>query len=301
MKILITGATGLIGKELTKLLLNKNHTVNYLTTTKSKISNADNYFGFYWNPQEGKIDENALIGVDVIINLAGASISKRWTSTYKQEIIESRTLTSELLFSVLKKKSHQVKQIISASGTAIYPESYSKVYDETTTEKENSFLSHVVSKWEESVDRFNLLHIKVCKIRTGVVFARYGGALPEMAKPIKMGFGAIMGNGKQIQSWIHLQDLVNLYLFVLENNLEGIYNAVAPQTVSNTILTKEIASVLHKPLFLPNIPKFLMKLILGEMAYLLFSSKNLSAKKIQNLGFCFHFPSVKESLKEIYK
>jgi uncharacterized protein len=301
MKILITGATGLIGKELTKLLLANNHTVNYLTTSKSKISNADDYFGFYWNPQEGKIDENCLIGVDVIINLSGASISKRWTNSYKQEIIESRTLTSELLFNVLKKNPHQVKQIISASGTAIYPESYSKVYDETTTEKENSFLSHVVSKWEEGVDKFKLLHIKVCKIRTGVVFAKNGGALPEMAKPIKMGIGAAMGNGKQVQSWIHLQDIVNMYNFAIQNQLEGVFNAVAPQTISNANLTKEIASALHKPLFLPNIPEFVMKLILGEMAYLLFSSKNLSSKKIQNLGFHFLFPSVKEALQDIYK
>ena len=290
MKILITGATGLIGKELVKLLLAKNHTVHYLTTSKSKIESKPNYQGFYWNPQQGKIDENCIYEVDVIIHLAGANIAKRWTDKYKQEIIESRTLSTELLYILIRKHSNQVKQIISASGTASYPESYSKVYDETTQETEDSFLANVVKKWEESVNRFQVLGLKVCKLRTGMVMANKGGALPEMVKPIKIGFGAAMGNGNQIQSWIHINDLVSMYCFVMENQLEGIYNAVAPYPVSNQELTKVIASTLKKPLFLPNIPKFIMKLALGEMSYLLFSSKNLSSEKIQSLGFKFEFP-----------
>jgi len=278
MKILITGATGLIGKELVKLLLAKNHSVHYLTTAKSKIANQANYQGFYWNPEEGKIDENCIFRVDVIIHLAGANIAKRWTNAYKQEIIESRTLSGELLFNLIKKHpNHQIKQIISASGTAIYPESFSKVYDESTTETEDSFLSNVVKKWEESVNRFQVLGIKVCKLRTGIVLSNKGGALPEMIKPIKLGVGAGMGSGKQIQSWIHIHDLVALYYLAVEKQLEGIYNAVTPNPVSNQELTKAIAKTLKKPLFLPNIPKFVMQLLLGEMCYLLFSSKNLSA------------------------
>ena len=300
MKILITGATGLIGKELVKLLLAKNHTVHYLTTSKSKIESKPNYQGFYWNPQQGKIDENCIYEVDVIIHLAGANIAKRWTDKYKQEIIESRTLSTELLYILIRKHSNQVKQIISASGTASYPESYSKVYDETTQETEDSFLANVVKKWEESVNRFQVLGLKVCKLRTGMVMANKGGALPEMVKPIKMGFGAAMGNGNQIQSWIHINDLVSMYCFVMENQLEGIYNAVAPYPVSNQELTKVIASTLKKPLFLPNIPKFIMKLALGEMSYLLFSSKNLSSEKIQSLGFKFEFPKIDKAVADLY-
>lgn len=301
MKILITGATGLIGTELVKLLIDKGHTINYLTTSKNKIQDQTNYFGYYWNPQNGILDENSLIGVDAIVHLAGANIAKRWTKDYKLEIIESRTQSSELLFKVLKNNPHQVKQIVSASGTAIYPESHTKIYDETTTKKDTSFLANVVTKWEGSVDIFQTLGVKVCKLRTGVVFAKEGGALPEMAKPIKMSLGAAMGSGKQIQSWIHIKDLVALYYFVIQNQLEGVFNAVSPNPISNEDLTKAIAKTLQKPLFLPNIPEFIMKIILGEMSVLLFSSKNLSAKKIQECGFKFQFPETQQALKDLYK
>jgi uncharacterized protein (TIGR01777 family) len=300
MKILITGATGLIGSELVKLLLSKNHSVHYLTTSNAKIKEEPNYKGFYWNPQEGKIDERCIDGVDAIIHLAGANIAQRWTNKYKQEIIESRTLSSELLFNLIKKSPNQVKQIVSASGTAIYPESISQVYDETTTESEDSFLSNVVKKWEESVDTFQVLGIKVCKLRTGIVLSNKGGALPEMVKPINLGFGAAMGTGKQIQSWIHITDLVAMYYFAIEKQLEGIFNAVSPHPVSNQELTKVIAKTLKKPLWLPNIPEFVMNLILGEMSYLLFSSKNLSSIKITNSGFQFQFPKIDKAINDLY-
>lgn len=300
MKILITGATGLIGSELVKLLLSKNHSVHYLTTSNAKIKEEPNYKGFYWNPQEGKIDERCIDGVDAIIHLAGANIAQRWTNKYKQEIIESRTLSSELLFNLIKKSPNQVKQIVSASGTAIYPESISQVYDETTTESEDSFLSNVVKKWEESVDTFQVLGIKVCKLRTGIVLSNKGGALPEMVKPINLGFGAAMGTGKQIQSWIHITDLVAMYYFAIEKQLEGIFNAVSSHPVSNQELTKVIAKTLKKPLWLPNIPEFVMNLILGEMSYLLFSSKNLSSIKITNSGFQFQFPKIDKAINDLY-
>ena len=299
MKVLITGATGLIGKELVSLLLQNGISVNYLTTSKNKIVNKLNYSGFYWSPEQGIIDENCLMGVDSIINLAGANISKRWTNSYKQEIIESRLLSSALLFKAIKNNPNQVKQIVSASGTSIYPNSDTIIYDENSTQVKNSFLGNVVIKWEESTDKFASLGLKVCKLRTGIVLSSKGGALVEMLKTIKIGLGSSFGSGKQIQTWIHIHDIAALYYFAIKNNLDGVYNAVSPNPVSNEELTFTIAKVLKKPLFMPSIPKFIMKLILGEMHELLFENRNLSAKKIIDKGFVFKYKTIDEALKNI--
>jgi len=299
MKVLITGATGLIGTELVSLLLQNGISVNYLTTSKNKIVNELNYNGFHWSPEKGIIDENCLIGVDSIINLAGANISKRWTNSYKQEIIESRLLSSALLFKAIKNNPNQVKQIVSASGTSIYPNSDKVIYDENSTQVNNSFLGNVVVKWEESVDKFASLGLKVCKLRTGIVLSTKGGALVEMLKTIKIGLGSSFGSGKQIQTWIHIHDIASLYYFAIKNDLDGVYNAISPNPVSNEELTFTIAKVLKKPLFMPNIPKFIMKLILGEMHELLFENRNLSAKKIIDKGFVFKYQTIDEALKNI--
>ena len=300
MKVLITGATGLIGNELVSLLLQNGVSIHYLTTSKKKIENELNYKGFYWNPEQGIIDENCLMGVDAIIHLAGATISKRWTNSYKQEIIESRLLSSAVLFKALKNHPNQVKQIVSASGTAIYPNNDKVIYDENLQEIDNSFLGNVVYKWEESADKFKSLGLKVCKLRTGIVLSNKGGALIEMAKPIKMGIGSPFGTGKQIQSWIHIHDIAALYFFAISNDLEGVYNAVAPIPVSNEKLTMTIATVLKKPLFMPNIPKFMMKLLLGEMHELLFENRNLSTQKIIDKGFVFKYKTIEKAIENIY-
>ena len=299
MKILITGATGLVGNELVSLLLQNGVAVHYLTTSKKKIENQPNYKGFFWNPNQGVIDENCLMGVDAIIHLAGASISKRWTKAYKQEIIESRIFSSNVLYKALKENPHQVKQIVSASGTAIYPNSSSIIYDEESTEIDDSFLGNVVVKWEESVDKFQVLNIRVCKLRTGIVLSSKGGALVEMIKPIQLGFGAPFGDGNQMQSWIHLHDLAALYYFAVQNSWEGVYNAVATKPITNEVLTKTIAKVLDKPLFMPRIPEFLMKILLGEMHELLFTNKNLSNKKVLDNGFNYEYPTIEKALSNI--
>jgi len=299
MKVLITGATGMIGSELATLFLQNGVNVHYLTTSKKEITNEPNYQGFYWNPQQGVIDENCMIGVDSIIHLAGATISKRWTESYKQEIIESRLVSANLLYKLLKNNPHQVKQFVSASAIGIYPDSLTQNYTEDEKTVDGSFLGNVVVKWEESVDKFRLLDIKVCKIRTGLVLSKKGGMLQELLKPIKMGFGAPFGTGKQWQSWIHIHDLIHLYYFVVEHRWQGIYNAVAPHPVTNKEMKKLIAKKLHKPLFMPNIPKFLMKLLLGEMHILLFTSQKVSVQKAIDNGFEFKYKNLDTALADL--
>lgn len=297
MRILITGATGLIGNELEELLLLNQHTVHYLTTSPQKMKNSSNRIAFYWNPAEGKIDENCLEGVTTIVHLAGASISRRWTKTYKQELIESRILSTNLLFNLVKKTNHQVEHFISASGTAIYPDSATAVYDENATEKDTSFLANLVVKWEDSADQFQKLGIKVTKMRTGVVFSTKGGALPEMIKPIRLFAGAAFGSGKQMQSWIHLADLAKLYYWVIQNQIDGVINAVAPQSISNKELTQCLAKQLHRPLIFPNIPKWLMQLVLGEMHILLFNDKKIIPQRAMSLGFEFQFDTAQKAIQ----
>ena len=301
MTILITGATGLVGQELVNLLLQNGYTIHYLSTSKSKLVSQNNYKGFFWNPKKSEIDTNALTGVEVIIHLAGASVAKKWTTAYKEEIIESRVLSTQLLYQTLQKNSHQVKQIISASAVGIYPDSLTDIYHETDLDIDVSFLGNVVKQWENEVSQFEKLEIIVSKIRIGIVLAKNGGALQEMAKPIKYGVGAAFGSGEQYQSWIHVQDLVAIFQFVMENRLPGIYNGVAPYPVTNSELTKAIAKTLGKPLFLPNIPKFVMKLILGEMHQILFSSQHVSCRKLLDENFQFKFASLDKALNDLLK
>jgi uncharacterized protein (TIGR01777 family) len=299
MKVLITGATGLVGKEVVKLCQEEELEVHYLTTSKSKLNLESNYKGFYWNPNMDEIDIACFEGVDVIINLVGASISKRWTAKYKTEILDSRTKTAALLLETIKTHNFPIKQIISASAIGVYPSSLINFYEEDNLETSSAFLGEVVEQWETVVDKFNTLGISVCKLRIGLVLARHGGALPEIVRPIKFGAGAAFGNGKQWQSWIHLTDLARLFVFALQENLEGVYNAVAPNAVSNTELTKTVAKVLKRPLLLPNIPQFVMKFVLGEMNILLFESQRVSSEKIEAEGFYFKYHHLEPALQDI--
>ena len=301
MTVLITGATGLVGQELVSLLLQNGFTVHYLSTSKSKLVSQNNYKGFYWNPKTSEIDLNALTDVEVIVHLAGASVAKKWTPSYKQEIIESRVLSTRLLYKTLQKNLHQVKQIVSASAIGIYPNDLNYIYHETDNKVDNSFLGNVVQQWEEEVNQFEKLHIIVAKIRIGIVLAKNGGTLQEMVKPIKMGVGAAFGSGLQYQSWIHIQDLVGVFQFVIQNQLSGVFNGVAPYPVTNAELTKAIAKTLGKPLFLPNIPQFVMKLILGEMHQILFSSQHVSCRKLLDLKYQFKFASLDKALNDLLK
>lgn len=299
--VLITGATGLIGQEIVSLCHQHKMYVHYLTTSKHKISNTANYKGFYWNPETKDIDLACFDGVSAIINLVGASISKRWTPRYKEEILKSRTETAQLLFDTITTHNIPITQIVSASAIGIYPNSLTNYYNETQDQVSDSFLGEVVAQWEATVDQFSGVGIRVTKLRIGLVLSKDGGALPEIVKPIRFGVGAAFGTGEQWQSWIHVQDLARMFVFALTHNLEGVYNGVAPNPVCNSELTKAVAECLDKPLLLPNIPRFMMKIALGEMSMLLFESQRVSASKITDAGFDFEFQNIRAALNAMYK
>jgi hypothetical protein len=298
-RILITGATGLIGQSIVEKCLEQNMQVSFLTTNKSKLKKVDNYKGFYWNPKQFEIDIEAFKDVEVIINLAGSAITKRWTSSYKNNILNSRVESVNLLFSTIKKEKIPIQHFISASAIGYYPDSWTNYYTEDFDSKDDSFLINVIKEWETAADQMASLNIPVSKIRIGMVLSDHGGALPKIVKAIKYGLGAPFGSGEQWQSWIHIKDLTQLFIFVLENQLGGIYNAVAPNPVSNRDFTKTIARFLKRPLFLPNIPKVLMKIVLGEMHEILYESQRVSSKKIEDLGFQFKYYQITQAIEDL--
>ncbi len=299
MKILITGATGLIGQEIVKLCHQAGYSVHYLTTRKQKVKAEDTYKGFLWNPVKGEIDEACFDGVEVIIHLVGATVAKRWTPSYRQEIMDSRVQTTALITNALSSIRHTVRHIVSASAIGIYQDSLQNYYTEESTETDAGFLGQVVTAWENAVLAHKKLDIEVSLIRIGLVLSATGGAFPKIKKPIAYGMGAIFGSGKQWQSWVHIQDIARIFLFVVEEELLGVFNGVAPEPVSNKKMTHAIARVLGKKIRLPNVPAFAMHLLLGEMYQLLFASHRVSSAKIIKNGFRFKYGNITTALEAL--
>jgi len=296
--ILLTGGTGLVGSKLTRLLLDKGYTVSHLSRNPGNDARVKTYL---WDISKGQIDEHCIDDVAIIVHLAGADIAgKRWTEKRKKEIIASRSKSITLIYELLKKKKHNVNSVISASATGYYGD----CGDEFVTEdgaQGNDFSGSCCEQWEQMVDEGRSLGLRVLKFRMGVILAANGGALKKIALPIKYYLGSPLGNGKQWIPWIHEQDAINMYLWGIENeNLNGVYNMVAPNAVTNKELTHAIAKQLQKPLWLPNVPVFILKLLLGEMSDIVLTSTKASAKKIQEVGFTFEYPEIDGALKEIY-
>jgi len=299
MTILITGATGLIGTQLSSQLIAQGHTVHYLTTRSNKLSNETHYKGFLWNLKDGSIDDRCFDKVTAIIHLVGATVAKPWTKDYKTAIIESRVQSIALLASKLKQVPHTVTQFVSASGVSIYPDSLEGRFDESSQEIGEGFLAKVVVDWEAAADTMSDLGLSVTKVRTGVVFSKQDGALQKIAMPVKHYAGAALGSGKQWLSWIHLDDICGVYMHILKNNITGVVNAVAPEPVTNKNLTKLVGKTLGVPVFLPNVPEFVLKTALGERASLVLEGQYVIPKKLSQSGYSFIYPEVAPALRNL--
>jgi hypothetical protein len=298
-RILITGATGLVGQEIVKQCHDQNIAVNYLSTSKSKLENKSNYKGFYWNPSSGEIDVNCFKDVDLIINLAGASIAQRWTKSYKEEILKSRVEALQLLYKTIETENISIKHLVSASAIGIYPDSLTHYYEEDFNDFDDGFLASVVSSWEREANHFKSLNIKVSKIRIGIVLSKKGGALPKLAKPIQWFIGSALGSGNQWQSWIHIEDLAAIFMYVVNHTLEGTFNAVAPNAVPQKEMVKSIGKVVNRPILLPAMPSFVLKLVLGDMSALVLESQRVSSNKIEGLGYSFKYYQLKPALDDL--
>lgn len=295
-KILITGPSGLIGTRLTEQLLQKGYQVWHLSRNKKKGIPS-----FTWDVENGIMDTKALEGVDAIVHLAGAGVAdKRWTESRKKEILESRTKSSALLYKTLAGANHSVKSVISASAIGYYGFGFGEEVFKEDSRSGNDYLAQVTKQWEESVDTISSLNLRVVKLRIGIVLSNKGGALVEMARPIRWGIGAALGNGKQYLSWIHLDDVCAMFIKAVEDEtMQGAYNAVSGDWVTNKVLTQRIAKVLKKPLLLPNVPTFVMKILIGEMAVIVINGSKISADKIKETGFVFRYSNLEKALESL--
>lgn len=299
-RVLITGASGLIGRQLKEMLLRSgDYQVISVSTNASLV---DNKYVFHWDVKRGWIDERALDGVDHIVHLAGASLSSaRWTAKRKKELYESRVRSAELLFDVVKKKQVSLRSFISSSATGYYGGGvYEKVFCVEESIPGKTFPAKLCVDWENAAKRFAALGCQVVQVRTGVVFSADGGALPVMAKPVRWGLGAVLGAGNQCVPWIHIQDLLRLYQYVLQlDSFSGVINAVAPDAVTNEVLIRSLAAKLGKPLWFPYVPSFLLRFLMGEMSQIVLEGKCVSSEKARRLGFSFLYPKIEEALDDL--
>ncbi len=296
-KVLITGGTGLVGSRLTEILLQKGYKVAFLSRKPNPMAYIPT---FGWDIEKKYIDEKAFEDVNFVVHLAGENVGeKSWSDTQKQQILNSRINSTLLLAQKIQDLEIPLESFVSASAIGYYgTDTGEKICDENTLPA-NDFLANVTKEWENAVFFLKNLEINYIVLRIGVVLSPKGGALPKLTQPIRWGAGASLGTGKQFLSWIHIDDLCEMIIFSMEKKLLGVYNAVAPNPVRNEEMTKMIAKTLKKPLILPNVPSFVLNLMLGEFSKSVLGGSNISVNKMLNEGFSFKYPTLEPALKNL--
>jgi len=302
--VLITGGTGLIGRALSALLLDRGYSVIVLTravpVNKRVVVKGVRYAT--WNVVKKSIDLEAVQKADYMVHLAGAGVAdRRWTGRRKEEIVKSRTQSSALLVKALKQIPNKVKAVISASGVGWYGADLlipnPKPFIETDPASAD-FLGETCRAWERSIRPVIDTGQRLVILRTGIVLSNEGGALAEFKKPLRFGIAAVPGSGNQVVSWIHMDDICRMYLYAIENDdLSGVYNAVAPKPVNNKTLTLQLAKAVRGKFYLPlPVPSFVLRVVLGEMSIEILKSTTVSANKIRLAGFSFQYPSIESAI-----
>jgi uncharacterized protein len=307
--VLITGGTGLIGTALTNLLTQKGYNVIILTRTKEpQTTNHQPQTVSYatWDVTNQTLDINALKSADHIIHLAGAGVGdKRWTKKRKQEIVDSRTKSAALLVKALEENENKVKTVISASAIGWYgqdnPASLQRGGFREADPAAEGFLGETCRLWEQSIEPVTKMGKRLVKLRTGIVLDKNEGAIREFKKPLRSGIATILGNGKQVISWIHIDDIARLYLHALENeNMQGTYNAVSHQPVSNKTLVLQLARRVRGKFYMSmHVPSFILKMVIGEMSIEVLKSATVNNEKVRQAGFKFLYPSLESALNQL--
>lgn len=297
--ILITGGTGLIGQKLSKKLVEKGHQVSHLSRT---VSGTEKYPTYKWDLHDNYVDKKAFDNLEIIIHLAGENVSAgRWTTQQKNRILSSRVDSLNLILNNFP-KNQQLEALISASGISIYGTQTTDHIFKEDDDYAHDFLANVSVEWEKAAESFNSIAQRVAMIRTGIVLSKNGGALKRMITPTKFGIGSPLGSGKQYMPWIHIEDIVGIYLKAVEDTtIKGAYNGVSSEHCTNKAFTKAIAKTLNKPFWAPNVPSFVLKLLFGEMSEIILKGSRIDNEKIKQAGYQFHHEKLEKALENLLK
>lgn len=298
--ILVSGATGSIGSVMIPRLQKKGYRISILS--RSSSNPFDDVTLHQWDPKSGTLDDKALDGVDIVLNMAGAGIGdKKWTRERKKVILESRLHALETLKNAVERSASKPTQLLSISAVGYYGYDTGSILVKEGSRFGDDFLATVAKSWESKAAEFESLGLQVAILRLGIVLTPTGGALEKMEGPVKLGLGAALGRGDQYISWIHELDVSNLVDHVIKSELSGIYNAVSPSPETNKAFMKALAKAHGKPFFLPNVPGFVLKLILGQSASMVLGGNRVSSEKITNTGFGFEFDQLDDALQNLVK
>jgi uncharacterized protein (TIGR01777 family) len=302
--VIITVGTGLIGSALTKSLVEKGHQVIILTRNSSNKKKSGNLSYSQWDPGKGTYNAHDFASAEAIIHLAGANVAeKRWTEERKREIINSRVQGGELIIKALREVPNKISAILSASAIGYYgPDQIPASPFVEEMPPYHDFLGQTVSQWEASLNPVIQMGKRLVIFRTGIVLSRQGGAYKEFEKPLHFGIASILGSGKQVISWIHIDDMVRLYIAALEDEgWKGTYNAVAPVPVTNKELVLSMARQKNK-IFVPlPVPSIVLKTLLGEMSIEVLKSTTVSSAKVEQRGFIFLYPTIDKAVAALLK
>jgi uncharacterized protein (TIGR01777 family) len=300
MKILVTGATGLIGRSLCRLLTRENHTVVALSRRPEAASNLSSAAIHKWEPLAGPPPPESLEGVEAVVHLAGEPIAaRRWSAEQKGRIRSSRVVSTRNLVEGLRKAASRPASLISGSAVGFYGDRADETLDERSSAG-SGFLPEICSEWESEAERATGFNVRVVRVRTGVVLSTDGGALKKMLPAFKLGVGGPLGGGRQWFPWIHIADMIGiLQLAIFSATLSGPLNASAPEPVTNAVFTRELGRVLHRPTFLAA-PEFALRLAFGEMADILLGSQRVIPKVAEDSGYIFQFRTLGSALEDLF-
>ncbi|MBT0554745.1 TIGR01777 family oxidoreductase [Riemerella anatipestifer] len=303
MKVIISGGTGFVGKHLTEYLISKGYEIFILTRRLPPYNLQGNLCYFEWNPQLKTFDKTPFEMADAVINLAGTGIAdERWTTQRKETLINSRINANETIVKALQEVDNHIKTVISTSAIGWYG---LEISNDTLCREDMpaaaDFLAQLCQKWENSIKPVSDLGKRLCILRTGIVLGANGGAYPKMTQPLNFGIKPLLGNGKQMMSWVHIKDHCAIYHHLLESEVEGVFNSVAPNPVTQNEFLNQTQKSKKKYSLPVKVPKFFLRMMLGELSDMLTSTAKVSSQKIEQAGYKFRYPNIKDAVEDLEK